>query len=160
MAEQQAHCATALRAEPTCDKINAKGGRRGGAAFVESAIGATHEPAQQRFGRKQRVGSGHGIAAQAEAIGSGASDEAMQEQAAISPGEHDLAGLEIFERATGDLDHVARPKSGQHTFAVNAQTHAAAELQCICQQSGSFRTPTRGRATRLSCKHQEVFFTW
>jgi len=52
------------------------------------------------------------------------SDEAMQEEATFTPGEHDLAGPDVFERAAFDLDHIARPKSGQHAFPVNSQTHA------------------------------------
>jgi len=60
----------------------------------------------------------------------------MQEEAAFTPGEHNVAGPDVFKRATCDLDYIARPKSGQHAFSVNAQTHEhiTAATQSVCQQ--------------------------
>lgn len=43
----------------------------------------------------------------------------MQEKAAITPGEHDLAGPEVFDRAASNFDPITRPNSGQHAFSVN-----------------------------------------
>jgi hypothetical protein len=48
----------------------------------------------------------------------------MQKQATVPQGEHDLAGPDVFGRTACDLDHIARPKSWQHAFPVNSQTHA------------------------------------
>jgi hypothetical protein len=61
----------------------------------------------------------------------------MQEEAAFTPGEHDLAGPDVIQRAACDLDHIARPKSGQHAFPANAQTDArsTAATQNVCQQT-------------------------
>ena len=63
----------------------------------------------------------------------------MQEEASVTPGEHDFAGPGFIERATLDFDHIARPKRGQHTLPVNAQAHAltqtAAATQDFCEQS-------------------------
>jgi len=62
----------------------------------------------------------------------------MQEEAAVTQREHDLAGPDVFERAARDLDHITRPKSGQHTLPVNAQAHAltqtVAAMQNVCDQ--------------------------
>jgi hypothetical protein len=85
----------------------------------------------------------------------------MQEEAAFTPGEHDLAGPDVCERAARDLDHIARPKSGQHAFPVNLQTHALAQTiaatQNVCHQSRAFRVPTRSRRTHGVFQRQEVF---
>jgi hypothetical protein len=59
----------------------------------------------------------------------------MQEEAAITQGEHDLATPDVFERAACNLDHIARPKSGQHAFPVNPQTQTTAATQGLCHQS-------------------------
>jgi hypothetical protein len=63
----------------------------------------------------------------------------MQKQATVPQGEHDLARPDVFGRTACDFDHVARPKSGQHAFPVNSQTHAltqaTAAKQNICHQS-------------------------
>jgi hypothetical protein len=63
----------------------------------------------------------------------------MQEEAAVTQREHDFAGPNVFEGAARDLDHIARPKSGQHTLPVNAQAHAltqtVAATQDFCEQS-------------------------
>jgi hypothetical protein len=77
----------------------------------------------------------HGIAAQQEAAWFAGGDEAMQKEAAVTQGEHDLAGPNVFERAACDLDHIARPKSWQHAFPVNLQTQMAASTQSVCGQS-------------------------
>jgi hypothetical protein len=114
-----------------------------GAPFVSAFANFLHQPAQQRFGRELRIRTRHGIAAQEEAVRCGgiieAGDEAMQEEAVFTPGEHDLAGPDVFERAACDLNQIARPKRGQHAFAVNSQTHAltqtTAAKQNICHQS-------------------------
>src|ERR1700675_2180647 len=54
-----------------------------------------HETAQHCSGREPRVRTGHGIAAQQEAVRCAvviaSADEAMQEEAVFTPGEHDLA---------------------------------------------------------------------
>jgi hypothetical protein len=61
----------------------------------------------------------------------------MQEQATVTPGQHDLAGPNLFGRATFDLDHIARPKRWQHAFSANLQTHpqTTAAAQNVCHQS-------------------------
>jgi hypothetical protein len=61
--------------------------------------------------------------------------QSMQEEAAITQGEHDLARPDVLERAACDLDHIARAKSGQHAFTVNLQTRTTAAMQSLCQQS-------------------------
>jgi len=62
----------------------------------------------------------------------------MQEEAAVTQCEHDLTGPDFFKRAACDLDHIARPKGGQHALPVNAQPHAlrqtAAAMQNVCDQ--------------------------
>ena len=62
----------------------------------------------------------------------------MQEEAAVTQCEHDLAGPDFFKRAACDLDHIARPKSGQHALPVNAQlralTQTTAAPQNVCHQ--------------------------
>jgi len=66
----------------------------------------------------------HGITTQQEAAWLAGSDEAMQKEAAVTQGEHDLARPNVFERTACDLDHIAWPKSRQHAFPVDSQTHA------------------------------------
>ena len=83
-----------------------------------------HETAQHCSGRELRVGARHGIAAQQEATWFAGREEAMQKQATVPQGEHDLARPDVFERTACDFDNIARPKSGQHAFPVNPQTHA------------------------------------
>jgi hypothetical protein len=59
----------------------------------------------------------------------------MQEKAAVTQGEHDLAGPDVFERAACDLDYIARPKSGQHALPVNLQTQTTTATQSVGHQS-------------------------
>jgi hypothetical protein len=94
-----------------------------------------YQPAQQRFGRGLRVGARHGIATQQKDVRLAGGDKAMQEKAAITPGEHDLTGPEVFERAACDFHQIARPKSGQHAFPVNLQTQTTTETQSFGHQS-------------------------
>ena len=122
MTEEHSQYARPFHAEPRA----ANGCGR--SPFVSAFVNLPYQAAQQRFGREPRVRTGHGIAAQQETVRCAGviegADEAMQEEAVFTPGEHDLAGPDVFERATCDLDHIARPKSGQHAFPVNSQTHA------------------------------------
>jgi hypothetical protein len=46
----------------------------------------------------------------------------MQKQAAFAKGEDDLAAANLFERAGGDLSHVAGPESRQHALAAKLQS--------------------------------------
>jgi hypothetical protein len=46
----------------------------------------------------------------------------MQVEAVFAQRQHDLTRADVFGRATFDLNHVTRPKTGQHTFPANAQT--------------------------------------
>jgi hypothetical protein len=100
----------------------------GHSPFVSTFVNLLYEPAEQRFGREARVRTGHGIAAQQEAVRCAvviaAADETMQEEAVFTLGKDDLTGPDVFERAACDLNHIARPKSWQHAFPVNSQTHA------------------------------------
>jgi hypothetical protein len=43
----------------------------------------------------------------------------MDHKTVVALREHDLTGLDVFERAAFDLNYVARPKGGQHAFTVN-----------------------------------------
>src|SRR3981189_3214498 len=70
-----------------------------------------HETAQHCSGRELRVGARHGIAAQREATLFAGREEAMQKQATVRQGEHDLARPGVFERTACDFDNIARPKS-------------------------------------------------
>jgi hypothetical protein len=88
-----------------------------------------HQTAQHRSGREPRVGARHGIAAQQEAIWFAGREEAMQKQATIPQGEHDLARLYVFGRTACDFDNVARPESGQHAFPMDPQTGTTAGTQ-------------------------------
>jgi len=67
----------------------------------------------------------------------------MQEEAAVAQGQHDLAGPNLFGRATFDLDYIAWPKSWQHAFSVNLQTdpRTPAAAQNVCHQSRALRAP-------------------
>jgi hypothetical protein len=110
-----------------------------GSPIVSAFVNPLHQPAQQCFNRELRIGTRHGIAAQQETVqGAGVgktADEAMQEEAAFTLGEHDLARPEVFERAARDLHHIARPKSRQHAFSVNLQMQMTAPTQNLCRQS-------------------------
>jgi hypothetical protein len=88
-----------------------------------------HETAQHCSGRELRVGARHGIAAQQEATWFAGREEAMQKQATVPQGEHDLAPPDVFGRTACDFDNIARPKSGQHAFPVNPQTRTTAGTQ-------------------------------
>jgi hypothetical protein len=48
----------------------------------------------------------------------------MQEEAAVTQCKQDLARLDVFVGTGLNLDGIARPKSGQHAFPLNAQAHA------------------------------------
>jgi hypothetical protein len=82
----------------------------------------THQPPEQRFIGKLRIGAGHGIAAQLETAGLQAGNEAMEKKSACPQGEHDLARVHVINGAARDLDHIARPKSWQHAFPTELQT--------------------------------------
>jgi hypothetical protein len=58
----------------------------------------------------------------------------VQDEAVFTQRKHDLTGADVFGRAAFDLDHGTRPKSGQHTFPVNAQTQMTASTQSVCHQ--------------------------
>jgi hypothetical protein len=47
----------------------------------------------------------------------------MYDKTVVTLREHDLTGLDVFERAAFDLNYVARPKGGQHAFTVNFPTN-------------------------------------
>jgi hypothetical protein len=59
----------------------------------------------------------------------------MQKEAPVAPCQHDLAGPYVIEQAACDLDHIARPKSGEHAFPVNLQTQMTTATQNVCHQS-------------------------
>ena len=120
MTEQRSQRARTLYGKPT-----ALSKCRDASFFASSA----HQTAQHRSGRKPRVGARHGIAAQQEAIWFAGREEAMQKQATVPQGEHDLARLYVFGRTACDFDHVARPESGQHAFPVDPQTRTTAGTQ-------------------------------
>jgi|GEM_PF-5968111 hypothetical protein len=107
----------------------------------------------------------------------------MQKEAAVTQCEHDLAGPDVVERAIGDFDLIARPKTGQHAFPgdfhSNAHPHAhlpghsngqtqglrhaleqtTAATQNICdhirEHSGAFRAATQTGRTNSIFEHQE-----
>jgi len=110
-----------------------------GSPIVSGFVNLLHQPAQQCFNREPRIRSRHGIAAQQKTVRSigvsDAADETMQEEAAFTPGENDLTGPEVFERAACDVHEIARPKSRQHAFSVNAQMQMTALTQSLYRQS-------------------------
>jgi hypothetical protein len=65
----------------------------------------------------------------------------MHHQTVVTPREHDLTDLNVFERAAFNLNYIARPKGGEHAlamdFAANELTHLRTNvaLQNICHQS-------------------------
>jgi hypothetical protein len=95
--------------------------RKQGTIFALTLLRTTHQPPEQRFIGKLRVGTGHGVAAQQEASWP-AIDEAVEKKSACPQGEHDLARVHVINGAARDLDHIARPKSGQHAFPTELQT--------------------------------------
>src|ERR1019366_5976935 len=60
-------------------------------------------------------------------------------------------------RDSSDLDHLTRPKSGQHAFPVNAQTQTTASTQSVRHQCGTCRTPAQACRAWVIFQHQEVF---
>jgi hypothetical protein len=92
-----------------------------------------------------------------------ASDEAMYHKAVVTLREHDLTGLDVFERAAFDLNYVAGPKGGQHAFTVNFRanelTHprTSTATQNISHQRRAYRAPIRERRIGGVFRHQEVF---
>ena len=81
----------------------------------------------------------------------------MQKKPAVTPRQHDLSGTDLFRRAAFDLDHLTRPKSGQHAFPVNAQTQTTASTQSVRHQCGTCRTPAQACRAWVIFQHQEVF---
>jgi hypothetical protein len=53
-------------------------------------------------------------------------EQAMHHKTVVTLREHDLTGLDVFERTALDLNYVAWPNGGEHTLAVHAQTHTSA----------------------------------
>jgi hypothetical protein len=51
----------------------------------------------------------------------------MHHKTVVTLREHDLTSPDVFERTAFDLNHVARPKGGEHALAEHAQTHSSAE---------------------------------
>jgi len=51
----------------------------------------------------------------------------MHYKTVVALREHDLTSVDVFKRTAFDLNHVARPKGGEHTLAEHAQTHSSAE---------------------------------
>jgi hypothetical protein len=137
--EQNAQRARPFHAQPIRTKARSQSGCMDGSPIVSAFVNLLRQPAQQCFNRELRIRTRHGIAAQQEtaqsAGGGKAADEAMQEEAAFTLGEHDLARPEVFERAARDLHHIARPNSRQHAFSVNAQMQMTAATQSLCRQS-------------------------
>jgi hypothetical protein len=123
MTEQRAHGATPRRCAETSSIIN---------------LNAAHEPAEQSFSGILRVRTGHGISAQYETVRLGA-NQTVQKHTTVSQRQHDIAGVEFFEGAACDLDDMARPQSGQHTFSMNPETHPRTQTfgdpQSVCDQS-------------------------
>jgi len=124
MTEQRSQRARTLYGEPS-----ALSNCRDASLFASPA----NQTAEHCFGREPRAGTRHGIAAQQEAVWFAgvieAANEAMQKQATVPQGEHDLARPDVFGRTACDFDNIARPKSGQHAFPVNPQTRTTAGTQ-------------------------------
>jgi hypothetical protein len=53
----------------------------------------------------------------------------MQKESAFALRQDDFRRPNVFHRADCDLDHVARPKGGQHALAANAETQVAGLTQ-------------------------------
>jgi hypothetical protein len=74
---------------------------------------------------------GHGIAPRDKALSPGTFDKTMQIETAVAQGKDDLARAYIGQRATRDLDQVARPERGQHAGAANLQAQTATAAQSV-----------------------------
>jgi hypothetical protein len=94
-------------------------------------VSVPHQLSQECFGRIWRIGARHGIAAEPKAVRRARSHQAMQKKPAVTPRQHDLSGTNLFRRAAFDLDHLTRPKSGQHAFSVNAQMQTTTSTQSV-----------------------------
>jgi hypothetical protein len=85
-------------------------------------------------GRSEKgIRSRHRIAAQQESVLSTALEKAMQKKAVFAEGQNDFARVDVFERAAGDFDRVARPHRRQHALTAHLQAQAAAAPQRLCR---------------------------
>lgn len=126
-------------------------------AFCAPVAFAIHYAAEQCLIWKLGIGGRHGIPAQAKTVLSDTAKKTVEEEPAFLHGEHDFTGASVLERASCNLDLIARPEGWQHALPVHLQVQAAADPQAGDGQRHACLFASQRRVIDCAGQSQDVF---